>query len=772
MKKRIIFLLLIMIPVLLLASCNKNEIEEGMLSAELRSNGKNIKITVMPEDDVLDKYKREDLYIFSFAPGEDPSDGFSGRDPIAKKRIDSKVTFKVPLTENGESRLYHSFAAAVYDDATREFVMAAESAAYITNPDKLSKNKTDFVKTRSIKGILAEYDTDAAALGASHIIIDVYVDDYILETGNSDALQYVFGKNTYFLDKSAVEKLDKRVSFHSGNGAAVYLRFLLKRSFEELPAGLSYLAYPDTKAGAERYSINMNDKKCAGAVAGFADFLAGRYCTEDSSFGTVSAFIAGYALNTPGKGAAGVTYDEYFGGAKLLLRTLYTAMASHYENGRVYVSIDHRWKASGVSELDSSGFKFLSELISDSESEGNFPWGVAVVTGSVSLDSDRIWYDDSDDGTYLTPSELGELTSDFLGDSDALYRGELRRVMVSGFAVSTTGSEKTEINQAASYAYAYYCAVATERIDAFVYSRQTDTETSSSGLRYVTDEGVPSAARKIYDVVKVIDTDEEIPSDIRRAISSDSGWKSLYSSYSEEVMKSLFRRGEGKSVKISGKEDPAERYKAEELFDFAMGDKYSFGTMGEGSYSGLTESGLKLSFKNESRADTGYIYKKGISNSEFKDDSVLVKLSDIGSNCYLKLVLVQDNGKKPDVIYESGEVAVAKGDIALIDFDISDFIDDIGKGDVEIRLYARDADGLPCELTVSSIMTGKEKTNTVLIVILIVLASAAVVTIAVLGVIWFRRNYEIRFDSSVKEPKEKKEKKGKKDKKNKKDKPE
>ena len=136
-----------------------------------------------------------------------------------------------------------------------------------------------------------------------------------------------------------------------------------------------------------------------------------------------------------------------------------------------------------------------------------------------------------------------------------------------------------------------------------------------------------------------------------------------------------------------------------------------------------------------------------------KNDSILIKLSDISESCFLKLVMVQDNGKKENVIYEGAEVAVAKGELALIDFDVSDFKDDMGKGDIEMRIYARGANGLPCEITVSAILAGKEKTNTALIVVLIVLASTAAVAIIVLGVIWFRKNYEIQFDRLKKKAK-------------------
>ena len=50
--------------------------------------------------------------------------------------------------------------------------------------------------------------------------------------------------------------------------------------------------------------------------------------------------------------------------------------------------------------------------------------------------------------------------------------------------------------------------------------------------------------------------------------------------------------------------------------------------------------------------------------------------------------------------------------------------------------------------------------DTALIAVLIVRASSAAVAIIVLGVIWFRNNYEIQFDRSKKKTKASKSKKG------------
>ncbi len=756
MKKRIfifILLLLMAIPMMFLCSCGDEELDDGQLSVTLSSSGKKLKITVVPDSKLLNDHEKDDIYLFAVSPGGSFEDVFENDEPIAKKNASEKVNFKLPLVdkESGLSRLYHGFAAAFYDEDKDTYVLAT-SVAYVKNPEKLSDNSEDFPTAKSIKGICAEYDTDAVALGVSHVIIDIPIEDYILAEGAPFAESNTVGRTTVFIDGDALRKLDGRIKYYTDNGVNVYLRFMLKKSAEELPEGLKDLAYPGTAAGGTSYAVNMNDKNTAVAVAGLADLLAGRYAIEDGAYGHVCSFIAGVALNTPGETAPGVGSDAYFDGVVRFARTLYTALASHYENGRVYISVDHRWKTAGVGEADRTGHKFLTAFAESAKAAGDYPWGVAVMTQATSADPDRIWYDNSGDGDYLTPSNLEAIFDDFIDSSKNCFEGEERPVIVSGFAVENTGSADTEANQAASYAYAYYKAVDTGKIGAFIYSAQIDTDSSSAGLRYLTEEGIPGAEKEIYRVMKAIGTDTDIEELVEGTSVEDSDWETVYGRNNESVMSAILCDGRGK-VESGDLEELLEDYRSSALFDFSQGNMNGFYCAGNGSYAGLTESGLKLSCVNPSPAEIGYIYKSGLTKSDFPDDSILIQLSEVKENCRVTLVLIQKNGKKTDVIYESTALDIKAGTPALLDFDISSFRDELIKGDIEMRISAVGEGGSPCGITVEKILTGKEKSNTVIVIILIVLASSALVAIVVLGVIWFRKHYKIEFERSPKKGK-------------------
>jgi len=765
MKKRaliFILLLLIAIPMLFLCSCGEEELDDGTLEVILNSNGKKLKVRVAPESSLLNDYEKESLYLFGFAPGESPEDGLEDKTPLGKKRADDEVKFKLPLVdENGISMLYYGFAGAFYNEDDETYVLAT-SIAYVQNPHEVAENNEDFPTAKSIKGISAEFDADSVALGVSHAVIDIPIERYILAGGSADAESHNFGRNTVFFDSEAVKALDGRMKYYKGKDITVYFRFTLNTSEEELPEGLKHLAYGGTLKGETSYAVNMSDGLTARSVAALADFLAERYTAEESEFGQVSAFIAGNGLNTPGDTAGGIGFDGYLDSARLFVRTLYTAIASHYENGRVYVTVDHLWKTSGGGSADRDGYGFLTEFSKKVKEAGDYPWGVAVETRATSADPDRIWYDNSGSGDYLTPSNLTAVCDDFLDSAKHRFGEEERRLIISGFSVSTTSADDTEKNQAASYAYAYYKAIDAESVDAFIYSSHVDTDVSTSGIRVRTDAGLPGRAREIYSVMKLITTDADIDDKIEDVIPSDSDWKSLYKKYSEEIVTETYLSGRGKVVNGVTDESLDEDYKSSALYSFADGSANGFSIVGNGSYMALTDGGLDITYANPSDAEIGYVYIDGLSKSDFGDDSLLIKLNHVSESCSVTLVLVQRNGDKADVIYESTSGSVQAGDTALVDFDISSFRDEVKKGEIELRLSAVGDAGLPCSLTVEKILTGKEKTNTAIVVILIILASCALVAIAVLFVLWFKKHYKIEFDRSPKEKKSKKSKKVKK----------
>ncbi len=748
MKKRILWLLLLCLSVcLFLISCGKSDIAPGTAEVTIKENGKKMTVTVAPEPEALEKYDDSRIYLFALEPGRDLSDIIDGNaKPIDDKRAKSTVKFKLDTADDsGKSRLYYGFVAAFFDSSVNKFVPAAETVAYLSNPEVLSKNNTDYTEQSSIKGINAKYDGDAVALDVSHVIIDIPIDKYARTGANEKNLRFERSGRRRYILSSALSELDKRVKDYTDRGVTVYFRITLEASYAELPEKLRFLAFEDTVTGLPHYPINTANRDCAEYMADFLDFLAERYTDKEGTYGLVSAFIAGHALNTPGDGAGSASYETYFEACTVLLRTMYTAMATHYENGRVFLTVDRNYTVSGYGACDVSAKKFLSDMKNHTKTSGDYPWGVALSTVSASSDSDRIWYDNAGDGKYITPVNLTELTDTLLSSDKYRYNGEMRHVIISDFSVELSDSEVSEQNQAASIAYAYYKAVEAQKIDAFFYSAQIDNGGIKNGLRGATDEGLPTEARPAYTLYSLIDSDADLDPYIGSAMKKDSDFETLYSENSAAAAVKKHRTGDVWIHKISNSNDPTELYNYNTLFDFSSHEEHGFTVFGkDSSIDKKDRTALSVTLGNPNMSSIAYTACNGIKKSKISNDSLLIAVSLDGgrTDSYtVTLTLIQRNDKKGDTVYESSASNLLGSSSILLDFDISEFRRELASGKLELRIsaYCEDVDNPSCELRVTKILVGNAKNNTPLIILLTVLAVTAIVVIVVLSVVWFRR---------------------------------
>ena len=738
---------------------DKTEYEAGGVYVRLNSRATELEINVMPKTELLERYGSSELILVMLEPGQSFTDLNSCAE-LARRRADSSVEFKVKLTENGKTRLYNAFTAVFFDANTNTYVEAVDNVGYVSNPEKLSKNSEEYKKTSAIKGLNVVHDSEASSLGISHAMIDIPFEDYILPDGDSDAISFIFCGKSYYLDRDAVETLDGRVKFYTDNDVSVYLRFVLRREPSKLLGDQTCLAYPGAADGSESYALNMSDVKCAQSVAAFADFIAGRYAGEDNSRGSVAAFVVGDDLNTPGKTVGSIDINAYYSSSFAFVRTVCAAMLSHRENGRVYVDVDNNLKAKSTGACDSSAQEYLTRLAEYTAKTGDVAWGVSASVMASSADPDRIWYDNSGNGVYLTPSNLASLSNDVMSAPELLYNGERRNMIIGDFSVSVGTGENSENNQAASYAYAYYKTLEADAFDALIYSTQADKESDRSGLYATNLEGDPVSARKIHGVFCDIDTDKDIDSFVGSVI-NDGEWDSLHASYFE---KAAIKKNRGGSVAPC---DPTQ-YSTSAFVDFSDGTLGGFEIVGDRSYLGLVPNSASASLRavmvKSNAADTPYIVKKGIKRADIQNDNLLITLSAYGTEgsvataFNIRIELVQSNEKGMDVIYKSDVQSVSPGTTLTLAFNVKEGVSELKKNDVELRIYAEGNDGSSCVLTVDRFLAGREKTNIFLIVLLCVLAAGALIAVGALAIVWFRKNYEIQFDRAPKKGKENKSK--------------
>ncbi len=731
MKKKI-FLLLFVVALTLLAlvSCSNAEPQPNRATVTVDAGRGELTVVVMPDPELLEQYKDATLYLYALEPGKTEVD-LSSEVPVTSAVAAESLTFKLPLVEKGVSRLYHSFMAA-YIDESGGYIHAIEAPGYVVNPEAFAENKSEYKQNDSIKGLNAEYDLDAIELGVANAVIEIAAEDYILPTPNSEALAHICVGESFYFDRTAIERLDERVKLYTQNGVTVYFRFVLKTEQNDLPEELACLAYADA-SDETYYPINMTDSRAAAYMTGLLDFMAERYTRPDGMYGLCSNFIAGKALNVPPDGVGASTNQR---ASAILVRTMYIAMASHYSNGRVFIT-------SGNNR--SNAYSFLGDFAKRAEEGGDYPWGIALSVRAASAESDRIWYDDGGGGKYITPSNINTVTGiDFLGREDMMYRDKERNLIVSDFSVELKDTEISPELQAASYAYAYYKFAAAEKVDAMIYSYQTDTVSKQAGLRSVDDEGNPEKTRRSWQVFRDIDTDADINSFVSSYIRDDELWKPLYSETATKVR--IKRSRTGSTALGVNPED----YSPSTLFGFDDGGMQGFRANGEGSYAGLVriESGSALkAYFPKMPAGKAYVSRSGITAAELSQNNLLVTVllepepESTTSRYNIELTLIQDN-PSIDAQYVSKISGVTAGTPITLVFDIGPFREVMQNGEIELRLSAVGNDGAGCSLRIDSIMSGKVQKNTWLIVLLILLAVLAVVAMVALAIIWYRKKRE------------------------------
>ncbi len=743
MKKRLFILLLLTVfLVLLLASCAEAETVPNSVSVSVNKKGDELTVRVMPDPERLDAHKDSKLYLFALAPGQTDADLFNLK-PIAEADADEAVSFKIPLVEKGISRLYHSFTAAFADSTTGGYTKAVSSSGYVANPEVLAENDADYTAGDTIKGLNVVYDNDAVALGIEHAVIEIALEDYLLGTPNSESIAYIFGGESFYLDKNAIERLDSRVLYYTKNDVNVYFRFVVGSGPEELSDRLRCLVESGAGKDAEYYPVNMRDERAAAYTVGLLDFMADRYTRKDGLYGLCANFIAGHALNSPGEGSV-AGREQNMISASAFVRSMYIAMASHYENGRVFVAVDNRWKSvTAGGQSDSSSYNFLTDFAARAAAAGDYPWGIAMAVSATSAESDRIWYDDSGNGKYITPTNIDTVTGvDLLGQESMLWGEEPRHMIVSDFSVKLKDTELSTELQASSYAYAYYKFHAAGNIDAVIYSDQVDRAGVKSGLRSVDDQGVPGSARRAWFTLRDIDTDADINSLVSQYIKENS-WTELYAANSAAVRVKKSRSGSAAVGVV------ADDYSPSPLFEFDNGTAMGFTAYGEGSWSGLTRMGEDSSLEAylpTLASGLSYVSRSGIKPSELSQNSLLITLClsapPEAAPAYsydVVLTLSQKNRGANDPVYRCEVDAVSPGVPVTLAFDIGAFREVMQDGDIELRLSAVGLDGSGCVMRIDSVMSGKVQKHTWLIVMLILLAVLALVGIVVLALLWYRK---------------------------------
>jgi len=717
--------------------------------------------------DYVKEHKNMQLGLFELLPHQSTSE-LGTMSPVKTFKVAEKVRFTLPYIVGNMNRLYSKFVVAGQAaDGSWNIVTPAK---YIENTSMLAENNAPYPTGSSKKGLQVQLFGDAQQLGVQHTVINVPVNEYILGENSDAAMSFVYNGQTFYLDKTRIATLDHRVKTYTEAGINVYFNLILTASPADAHPTVRSLYYENADPAAALFALNTRSETAMKAFQAFVDYFCARYTRADHAYGFVPALILGFEVNNNRvwNNAGSMDMAQAVYSYCTAFRVTYTAMNSHYSEGRVYISLGSNF-ASAASEpsiavdpaLDYPAKEFLSIFAGAIKNSGDLPWGVSINPYASDPSMTQYWSDtyaeDNADTPFITMKNIGVLT-DFLAQEDYLYDGDMRSVIIGEFGISGDPADEASLTmQAAAYALAYFTAARNEHIDAFIYHRHVDHSGESqyyglwSNAAGTTME--PAAKKTIYNVFAQIDTErcEEVTSFVKQTVGSGA-WDLAMN---DKVKYKEFNARTVLAALAASPSDYAKGYTAKVLFDLTGGKLCDFYPADDVEYVELRPTadgaGTMLYAKLK---ETPTVWE-GISNSmpaegELKDAHyitlrVMAAAPEGAGEMSLMLRLGAAGDAKNDAVTFEGEARIVPGQWQEISFRVKDFAA-LTDGDADmLKLWLRTDDAAAAAgeygLWLESVTVHTRGGLGWLLWILVILLALVVLAVLAYGVLFLRAQY-------------------------------
>lgn len=447
---------------------------------------------------------------------------------VVRPARDGSFSATVERTAGGVDLLYSGFTAV----GVRGDVRTALGGVHYADDWAFdAPNSAPRPEPTTQKGVAVTMTSDAEVVGAGHAAVTVGV-NYLMKAGPGapgETVEFEYGGETYYFDKSYIDWLDHTIKPLSDNEMLVYLVLVLVYD-QEPNSSFPILVHPDAPTGAPAafmtYAFNTVTPEGIAHYTAAMEFLAARYTRDDEAYGRAMDYIVGNEIDSAGiwQQMGEKTLPEFLEHYEPALRIGYNAARKYHADARVYTSLDHFW-TTNANPSDPlrfyDGRDVLDGLAALTKDRGDFPWDLAYHPYPANMLDPRVWDDpvtDDADTPKITFKNIATLPA-YLDRPELHYDGEPRRVILSeqGCQSPTNGAADQEL-QAACFAYAYYKILAADGIDAFIWDPQVDNR-QAGGLRiglWTWDENrtdfpaSPGEKKQIYDVFAHIDTPESL----------------------------------------------------------------------------------------------------------------------------------------------------------------------------------------------------------------------------------------------------------------------
>lgn len=287
-------------------------------------------------------------------------------------------------------------------------------------------------------------------------------------------------------------------------------------------ANRNVLVHPDTdldKAPMGHGIFNLTSEEGLRYFRAAVELVAHRYTHPDAKHGRIIALVVGNELQQHWVWAnmGNAPEEKVIKHYTRAVRIAWLACQRYHRDLRVFISMDHHWAKRGYLNdplKEIQGPALLRGINELAKAEGNFPWHVAFHPYPENLFEPRFWNDKTTwmrfDALRISFKNL-EVLAEFLRQPEFLYKGKIRRIILSEQGFHTPDGPDGEKVQAAAFAYAYHKVKHMPEVDALIMHRHVD-HPQEGGLRcgiwtWPPDRSIARGSKKfIWDVYRRADT--------------------------------------------------------------------------------------------------------------------------------------------------------------------------------------------------------------------------------------------------------------------------
>ncbi len=480
----------LLLPILLCFCSSGEERVTEIKSAVIKNDRNKVKIEATLSEEDFSEHKGSELYLVSL----DSSSQAEGVEVVAKAKAKKKMSFTLKLDKLDEDFLSSALALATrtVDELTgKESFALVTAPKYVENTSIVATKNNAPIQSGEIKGFSGIDALDASAVGASNLLIEVNINEFMLPSYKTGAINYVFDGNSYYFDGEKLEALDKQIREAKMLSQRVYLRTVIAKIDGE--GVFDELCFGNSPKSAEGLIIDHSSSEALTRLRAFYAFFGERYNNEDM---LVTDYIIGKEVNKYAENCYAPSAEDFEQSYFFWLCTAGNALLEQNRNIKIYVSVDNRLR---TDDGDALGAKvFLQKLSTNVKAAGSIPFDIAISLGK-GEDIGDILAGSNKDISVVNANSFA-LISELLSSEEMLVDGKERGVIIDSLCLPVT---MTEQNRATYYAYTYYKA-AEAGFDAFFFTANENggimnAEGERRDLFYVVYMCGSSYYQQVYD---------------------------------------------------------------------------------------------------------------------------------------------------------------------------------------------------------------------------------------------------------------------------------